>query len=232
MNTNSKIEIRPTAFNSPTTAAYEYIFALPNDDTGRYAMAASTKGDDYARVKDFIPNVDKYKTIGDKNSRKMPAGVDAVEMNIDIDPLLYANGEPISASSLRDAIANRDYETFKFGYPNTPDEIVKNIWQIVSGVQESVFSVDWWISIFEGAMGEKNKEKHDAKIKKLRHFLDANHGKGFQYDFDKFAKTVFGAKIESPIIKESVNSKGLSAIVLKFLGVNSVILVSPMFVYF
>jgi len=209
MNTNSKIEIQPTTFNSPTTAAYEYIFALPNDDTGRYAMAASTKGDDYARVKDFIPNVDKYKTIGDKNSRKMPAGVDAVEMNIDIDPLLYANGEPISASSLRDAIANRDYETFKFGYPNTPDEIVKNIWQIVTGVQESVFSKVWWKTMFEGAMGEKNKEKHDVKIKKLRHFLDSNDGKSFQYDFDKFAKTVFGAKIESPMIKESVNSKSL-----------------------
>jgi len=130
-------------------------------------------------------------------------------MNIDIDPLLYKNGEPISASSLRAAIANRDYETFKFGYPNTPDEIVKNIWQIVSGVQESLFSEQWWKTMFEGSMGEKNKEKHDAKIKKLRHFLDANTGKGFQYDFDKFAKTVFGAKIESPMIKESVNSKSL-----------------------
>jgi len=209
MNTNSKIEIQPTAFNSPIMAAYEYIFALPEDANGRYAMAASTKGDDYVRAKDFSPNVDKYKTIGDKKGRKMPMGVDAVEMNIDIDPLLYKTGEPISASSLRDAIANRDYETFKFGYPNTSDEIVKNIWQIVTGVQESVFSEGWWKTMFEGAMGEKNKETHDAKIKKLRHFLDSNDGKSFQYDFDKFAKTVFGAKIESPMIKESVNSKSL-----------------------
>jgi hypothetical protein len=209
MNTNSIIEIQPTAFNSPIMAAYEYIFALPEDANGRYAMAASTKGDDYVRAKDFSPNVDKYKTIGDKKGRKMPMGVDAVEMNIDIDPLLYKNGEPISASSLRAAIANRDYETFKFGYPNASDEIVKNIWQIVSGIQESVFSADWWKTIFEGSMGEKNKETHDAKIKKLRHFLDTNNDKSFQYDFDKFAKTVFGAKIESPMIKESVNSKSL-----------------------
>ena len=209
LNSNPKIEIQPTAFNSPIMAAYEYIFALPEDATGRYAMAASTKGDDYVRAKDFSPNVDKYKTIGDKKGRKIPAGVDAAEMNIDIDPLLYKTGEPISASSLRDAIANRDYETFKFGYPNTADEIVKNIWQIVTGVQESVFSEGWWKTIFEGAMGEKNKETHDAKIKKLRHFLDTNNDKSFQYDFDKFAKTVFGAKIESPMIKESVNSKSL-----------------------
>ena len=209
LNSNPKIEIQPTAFNSPIMAAYEYIFALPEDANGRYAMAASTKGDDYVRAKDFSPNVDKYKTIGDKKGRKMPMGVDAVEMNIDIDPLLYKNGEPISASSLRAAIANRDYETFKFGYPNASDEIVKNIWQIVSGIQESVFSADWWKTIFEGSMGEKNKETHDAKIKKLRHFLDTNNDKSFQYDFDKFAKTVFGAKIESPMIKESVNSKSL-----------------------
>jgi len=209
LNKNPKIEIQPTAFNSPIMAAYEYLFSLPEDTNGRYAMAASTKGDDYVRAKDFAPNVDKYKTIGDKKGRKIPTGIDAIEMNIDIDPLLYKNGEPISASSLRAAIANRDYETFKFGYPNTPDEIVKNIWQIVSGVQESLFSEQWWKTMFEGSMGEKNKEKHDAKIKKLRHFLDANTGKGFQYDFDKFAKTVFGAKIESPMIKESVNSKSL-----------------------
>jgi hypothetical protein len=35
---------------------YEYLFALPEDATGRYAMAASTKGDDYVRAKDFVPN--------------------------------------------------------------------------------------------------------------------------------------------------------------------------------
>jgi hypothetical protein len=209
LNNNPKIEIQPTAFNSPIMAAYEYIFALPEDANGRFAMAASTKGDDYVRAKDFTPNVDKYKTIGDKKGRKMPAGIDAVEMNIDIDPLLYKNGEPISASSLRAAIVNRDYETFKQGYPNTSDELVKNIWQIVSGIQEAVFSSDWWKTIFEGAMGEKNKETHDAKIKKLRHFLDSNDGKSFQYDFNKFAKTVFGAKIEQPTITESIKPKTL-----------------------
>jgi hypothetical protein len=55
LNNNPKIVIQPTEFNSPIMAAYEYLFALPPDATGRYAMAASTKGDDYVRTKDFVP---------------------------------------------------------------------------------------------------------------------------------------------------------------------------------
>jgi hypothetical protein len=87
LNSNPKIEIQPTEFNSPIMAAYEYLFALPEDATGRFAMAASTKGDDYVRAKDFVPNVDKYITIGDKTGRKMPAGIDATELSINVDPL-------------------------------------------------------------------------------------------------------------------------------------------------
>ena len=74
LNKNPKIEMQPTAFNSPIMAAYEYLFALPEDVVSQFAMAASTKGDDYVRTKDFVPNVDKYKTIGDKKGRKIPTG--------------------------------------------------------------------------------------------------------------------------------------------------------------
>jgi hypothetical protein len=55
--------------------------------------------------------------------------------------------------------------------------------------------------MFEGAMGTKNKDQHDAKIKKLRHFLNSHEGKSFQYDFDEFAKTVFGAHINESVSK-------------------------------
>ncbi len=164
INSNPKIEIEPTAFNSPIMAAYEYLFALPTDATGRYAMAASAKGDDYVRSMDFVPNVDKYKTVGDKKGRKIPAGVDAIELPVSSDPLLYANGEPISASSLRAAIANGDYETFQASYPNIDTDKVKQIWSLLTDIHEAVFSKDWWSSIIEGSMGEKNKAKHDSKI--------------------------------------------------------------------
>ena len=116
INRNSKIEMRPTPFNSPIMAAYEYLFALPKDTKGRFAMAASTKGDDYVRAKAFVPNVDKYITVGDKSGRMIPKGVNAVELNIDVDPLLYKNGEPISASTIRAALQQDDYKTFRSSY--------------------------------------------------------------------------------------------------------------------
>ena len=57
-------------------------------------------------------------------------------------------------------------------------------------------------SVMEGAMGTSNKKTHDAKIKKLRSFLD-NNDKSFVYDFDQFAKTIFGAKITESVLTEN-----------------------------
>ena len=113
LNNNPNIEIQPTDFNSPIMAAYEYLFALPQDATGRFAMAASAKGDDYVRAKDFVPNVDKYATIGDKKGRTIPGGIDATELSINVDPLAYSNGEPVSATMVRDAIANNNFAQLK-----------------------------------------------------------------------------------------------------------------------
>lgn len=212
LNSNPQIEIQPTQFNSPIMAAYEYLFALPEDAQGRYAMAASTKGDDYVRAKDFVPNVDKYKTIGDKKGRMIPRGVDAIELSIDIDPLLYANGEPISASTIRVALANNDYATFRASYPMQNDAEVKNIWQILKGVQEAtVFSTDWWVSslnedaneVIEAIMNPKEKNRHDSKMKQLRSFLEKHRGQEFVYDFDQFTKTVAGAKLIENVITEN-----------------------------
>jgi len=208
LNRSEKIQIQPTSYPSPILSAYEYLFALPQDVTGKYALAASQKGDDYVRIKDFIPNVDKYKTVGDKKGRMIASGVDATELSVDVDPLLSDTGEPISATTLRNAIANNDYETFKTGYPHTDDDTIKNIWQIVTGLQESKFSVDWWKQVYEGAMGTKNKQTHDAKIKKLRKFLNSHEGKSFQYDFDQFTKTVFGAKIQESVSRTVITEGG------------------------
>ncbi len=54
LNKNTNIEIQPTNFNSPIMAAYEYLFELPEDTQGRFALAASEKDDDYVRVKSFL----------------------------------------------------------------------------------------------------------------------------------------------------------------------------------
>lgn len=212
LNSNPKIIIQPTEFNSPIMAAYEYLFALPEDAIGRYAMAASAKGDDYVRAKDFVPNVDKYATIGDKKGRRIPQGVDATELNINVDPLTYNNGFPISATIVRQSLADNDYETFRSSYPDNSDAEVKNVWQVLKGIQEaSTFSKDWWTmhlqgdidAVLEAVMNPKEKERHLAKIKHLRSFLEKHRGESFVYDFDNFAKTVIGAKmIESIIAKQ------------------------------
>ena len=200
---SDKIIIQPTQHNSPITAAYEYLFELPADATGQYAMAASAKGDDYVRAKTFVPNVDKYATIGDKKGRKIPAGIDATELSIDVDPETYANGTPISATVVRQAIVNRDYETFRASYPQFDDAIVKNIWQIATNLQEALFTKEWWAmqlqedidEVFGATMNNAETRRHKNKINKLSNYLDKQDDQSFVYDFDKFPKTVYGVRL-------------------------------------
>ena len=221
LNDNPNIEIQSTAFNSPIMAAYEYLFELPEDAVGKYAMAASTKGDDYVRAKDFVPNVDKYATIGDKKGRKIPAGIDAVELSLNVDPLMYAENTPISATTVRNAIANRDYAMFRASYPQYAEAKVKNAWQLLTGMQEAVFTTEWWAKqlqedvddMLEAMMFPREKHRHSEKIKKLRSFLNKHDGKSFVYDFDIFDKTVYGAKLQEGVITENyITRQELSAI--------------------
>ena len=207
LNRNNNIEIQPTKFNSPIMAAYEYLFELPEDTQGQYALAASEKDNDYVRVKSFIPNIDKYKTVGDRNARKIPSGVDAVELTVSVDPLKYPDGKPISASAVRAALNADAYSKFKASYPNYDESIIKNIWQMLGGAPTygDVMGVkEWFLQELEndareieeqmagGYMTPKGAVAHDKKIKKLRKSLDREDDKGFVYDFKKFPKTVIG----------------------------------------
>ena len=140
LNRNNNIEIQPTKHNSPITAAYEYLFDSPEDAKGQFALAASEKEDDYVRTKDFVPNVDKYKITGDRKGRKIPIGIDAIELTVNVDPLKYDNGDSISASATRDTLNADDYIKFKQSYPGHSEPIIKNIWQLLGG--ESTFGDD------------------------------------------------------------------------------------------
>ena len=133
LNRNNNIEIQSTDFNSPIMAAYEYLFALPEDAQGRFALAASEKDEDYVRVKTFLPNVDKYKLTGDRKGRKIPAGIDAVELTVSVDPLKYDDGNAISASAVRAALNADEYSKFKASYPGYDESIIKNLWQMLGG---------------------------------------------------------------------------------------------------
>lgn len=209
LNRNNNIEIQPTDFNSPIMAAYEYLFSLPEDAQGQFALAASEKDEDYVRVKTFLPNVDKYKLTGDRKGRKIPSGVDAVELTVSADPLKYDDGNAISASAVRAALNADVYSKFKASYPGYDESIIKNLWQMLGGAPTygDVMGVkEWFLQEFEndaneiaeqmgvGYMTPKGAVAHQKKIKKLRKFLDKKNDRGFTYDFDDYPKTVFGTK--------------------------------------
>ena len=209
LNRNNNIEIQSTDFNSPIMAAYEYLFSLPEDAQGQFALAASEKDEDYVRVKTFLPNVDKYKLTGDRKGRKIPASIDAVELTVSADPLKYDDGNAISASAVRAALNAGEYSKFKASYPGYDESIIKNLWQMLGGAPTygDVMGVkEWFLQEFEndaneiaeqmgvGYMTPKGAVAHQKKIKKLRKFLDKKNDRGFTYDFDKYPKTVFGTK--------------------------------------
>ena len=209
LNRNNNIEIQSTDFNSPIMAAYEYLFSLPEDAQGQFALAASEKDEDYVRVKTFLPNVDKYKLTGDRKGRKIPAGIDAVELTVSVDPLKYDDGNAISASAVRAALNADAYSKFKASYPGYDESIIKNLWQMLGGAPTygDVMGVkEWFLQEFEndaneiaeqmgvGYMTPKGAVAHQKKIKKLRKFLDKKNDRGFTYDFDEYPKTVFGTK--------------------------------------
>ena len=130
---------------------------LPEDTQGQFALAASEKDEDYVRVKTFLPNVDKYKTVGDRSGRKIPTGVDAVELTVSVDPLKYKDGKAISASTVRAALNADEYSKFKASYPGYDESIVKNIWQMLGGATTygDVMGVkEWFLQEFENDANE------------------------------------------------------------------------------
>jgi hypothetical protein len=77
--------------------------------------------------------------------------------------------------------------------------------------EEQIFTKDWWTKIIEsvidepvseGYMSQKQNDRHDAKIEKLRKYLRNHIGKEFAYSFNEFPKTVYGVKINEHLLKE------------------------------
>lgn len=130
------IEVKSVKEDNPLLAAYKYIeTAKP----GTYALAASSKGEDYERVKKFTQG----HAEGSKYHR---SGVNVVELPISTEPLNYSgrtdtlNGKGISASVLRGDIRNKDFVNFKTNYPGTNDTILKNVFDVLTkkNIRESV----------------------------------------------------------------------------------------------
>lgn len=105
--------------DNPLLAAYKYIELKAKP--GIYALAASSKGGDYDRVKNFVASHEP----GQKYYKK---GVKVVELPLNVKPMLYRgrtdkeNGKGVSASTLRKDIATDNFQNFATNYPNITDK--------------------------------------------------------------------------------------------------------------
>lgn len=168
-----KILIQQTEINSPLAAAYKYIeTAKP----GTYALAASSKGEDYARVKGFVKGHEQ----GGKYARE---GVFVRELPLDTAPIVYKNRSPkaanyvpgksengkgISASVLRADLKNNDKEAFATSYPNITDKaITDRVFDILKkNVSEEIAPSDLFSRIkarFKDFLQKIEQEKEETK---------------------------------------------------------------------
>ena len=131
------VTVEKSKYPSPILTAYK---AIENLTPGKYALGASSKGDDYKRVVDFT----SQHQPGGKYSEGVPPGVEVVELIMDVDPGMFQSGphqgEPISASTLRKDILNNDFEGFVSGYPQLDPGQVKPVWDMLQDiVTESIY---------------------------------------------------------------------------------------------
>jgi hypothetical protein len=120
-----KVVVEAVPWPSPVLAAYKI---MEEADPGDYTLAASSKEAENAkRISDFAW---KHSPEG-KFYRK---GIDIVELSVNIEPLRFRgrndehDGEPISASVLRQDLVEGNLENFMTGYPDSTEEQVSFIW--------------------------------------------------------------------------------------------------------
>jgi len=107
------VKLLPSKYPTPILTSYKVIETA---NPGIYCLAASSKGDDYTRVKEFT----KEHQLGGKYYRKE---VKVIELPVEVTPDTFKNRwdefkeQPISASIIRNDIINKDYDNFKTGYP-------------------------------------------------------------------------------------------------------------------
>lgn len=124
-----KVSIETTSYPTPVTALYKYMDTV---DSGNYAVAASSKGEDYKKVIKFLNDYSVGGRYHDSSKN-----LSAIDLCIDSEPLTYSGrhdsheGEPISASVLRDDINNNDLESFLTNYPNTDILESMNVWRLI-----------------------------------------------------------------------------------------------------
>jgi len=127
---NPRILIENVTYSSPVLTAFKFIETA---DPSIYALASSTKEDDYERVERFC----KQHQEGGKYYDKVPEGVELTVLPVDVCPLKYKgrtdekNGLNISASILRQDVMNDDIINFKTNYIGINNDKILEIWNIL-----------------------------------------------------------------------------------------------------
>lgn len=174
------IEVEAVPEDNPLLAAYKFI---EKAKPGTYALAASSKGEDYQRVKQFV---EKHQ----QGAKYYRDGVSVVELPLDTKPILYSNrtdglnGKGISASTLRADLAANNFENFKTNYPGVSDNTLKAIYSILrknSNITEVVFLTEG------GAAGHMAHpyEDYDLTFGDIKNMIDAALGGTVEFAQEK-----------------------------------------------
>lgn len=130
------VTVESSKYPSPLLTAYKEIEHL---QPGRYALGASSKGDDYERVVNFT----KEHQPGGKYAAGVPKGVSIEELVMDADPALFTSGphigEPISASTIRNDIMSGNKAGFDSGYPTNTPKQKEEVWNTLKDIVTESF---------------------------------------------------------------------------------------------
>ena len=167
------ITVQKVAEDNPLLAAYKYIeTAKP----GTYALAASSKGEDYERVKKFVQG-------HAEGSKYHKTGVEVVELPINTRPLIYTgrtdglNGKGVGSSVLRKDLAKKDYKNFKTNYSSsTPENILRAIYDVLTKKTRAMS--ESMVLLEGGAAGHLAHpyEDYDLTFEDIQNMIDAALG--------------------------------------------------------
>lgn len=120
-----KVVIQEVPWNSPVLAAYKI---MEGAESGCFALAASSKE---------LENTERIRLFTKKHSpggKFHKEGVEVIDLPIDVNPLLFEGrddgfeGEPISATILRQDLIDGNVENFATGYPDSTEEQISYVW--------------------------------------------------------------------------------------------------------
>lgn len=156
------VTIEKSKYPSPILTAYK---TIEEAKPGNYALGASSKGDDYKRVRDFT---DQHQPDG-KYAAKVPEGVFVVELAIESDPAVFQNRkgvenhDPISASTLRKDVIDGDRYQFASGYPNSNPKQIDAVWNALKGKVLESINLNKSLNLNESVVPKVNKHMTHAE---------------------------------------------------------------------